>query len=413
MSGGKASHASRSKTYDVGAHGFMVVTLTSWKSTVLPYVLELPGFWLMFILHLAIWVSLQKGWLHQYEHYFEANGAFSIDAGHTKIVSGFTVFFEVFYTGQCYTRYFAMGNLVNDVFTNTHMFIMIFKAYLKDCNVNYCRLISRWMRAAVLLHFHELQSGPTDSEYWDRMCLLGVVRRDERAMLEGLNNTERLNKLLQWCMHTTHVAYNSVPKPPGPPCLAGMIEHLAAWRRSQISLLQCHRMPVPYVYFHLLNAMVLVTCFLWAFAMAANPSYFGPIIYCLAALLCIGMLEVAKTLSDPFGDDQVDFPLADWFDMFMPAHSYLVEDSFPSGFLEVALREEKAIRPPAAGSIEELLDAPGNWGNLLRPPQEVHWTDVIEDGPPHSVRSLGQSESQTERLMRGVAPRLINSTTSV
>jgi predicted membrane chloride channel (bestrophin family) len=70
------------------------------------------------------------------------------------------------------------------------------------------------------------------------------------------------------------------------------------------------KQPVPWPYFHLLNLMVLVTLSLVAYGLVG---YGNPIltffIHCIICTIFIGMKNLAVAMSDPFGDDAIDFNL--------------------------------------------------------------------------------------------------------
>merc|ERR1711933_532040 len=76
-------------------------------------------------------------------------------------------------------------------------------------------------------------------------------------------------------------------------------------------------LPVPFEYFHLLNLMVVINCFVWAWFMGTTASCFAPLCYFFANLIFMGMMDLASQLSNPFGADEVDFPLNDWVEDFM------------------------------------------------------------------------------------------------
>merc|ERR1712151_278648 len=65
---------------------------------------------------------------------------------------------------------------------------------------------------------------------------------------------------------------------------------------------------------------------MWAYAMAMDESIFGPCCYFFATFTFTGMLELAKMFSDPFGDDEVDFPVQIWCDKFLEDQLAYLED---------------------------------------------------------------------------------------
>merc|ERR1711908_242182 len=72
------------------------------------------------------------------------------------------------------------------------------------------------------------------------------------------------------------------------------------------------RFPVAFQYFHLLNLMVVVNISLAAYGLALTDSACSPISFFFAALIFMGMMELAAELVDPYGDDDIDFPMRHW-----------------------------------------------------------------------------------------------------
>jgi len=70
--------------------------------------------------------------------------------------------------------------------------------------------------------------------------------------------------------------------------------------------------PVPFPYFHLLSLMVCVNLILLAICMGFANSHLSCAVFLVADLVFLGMLEVSSAMTDPFGDDEVDFPIGHW-----------------------------------------------------------------------------------------------------
>eukprot|EP00930_Biecheleria_cincta_P054060 TRINITY_DN3995_c0_g1_i5.p1 TRINITY_DN3995_c0_g1~~TRINITY_DN3995_c0_g1_i5.p1 ORF type:complete len:384 (+),score=60.16 TRINITY_DN3995_c0_g1_i5:1349-2500(+) len=326
--------------YDSQEAGFFVVSMR-YTNTVLPAVSKIPGFWIFFLVHLFLWSNHRYEFIPNFAEMVKEGGPLFIDLGHLKIIGGITVFFEVFYTNQCYSRYFRMANTVNDIFQTAHKITLEQSTLLNKAGPQYSRLVARWIRAVLLLFFTELKHGPLQQSTWDEAVLHGLLRRDEVTALIGLGMPARNNRIAHWMMRVTLSAYEADGK--GPPVLMALMNRLIVLRDDMNMLLQTHRTPVPFVYYHLLNSMICINCALWAFCMSAIQSVFGPFIFLLASLLYIGMLEVAKAMSDPFGDDDVDFPLEVWYDKFIEGQREALSDyETPPTLFDEALKQELA-----------------------------------------------------------------------
>lgn len=324
--------------YDESEAGFFIVSMR-YTNTVLPSVVTIPGFWIFFMMHLFLWSNHRYEFIPSFAELVAEGGSLYIDPGHIKVIGGITVFFEVFYTNQCYTRYFHMCTTVNDIFQTAHKILLEQNTLLNKAGPQYTRLVARLVRAAVLLFFKELKTGALHQNDWDEAVQHGLLRREEATALAGLGMPARNNRLAHWMMRVTLAAYEVDGK--GPPVLMALMNRLILLRDDMNMLLQTHRMPVPFVYYHLLNSMICINCALWAVCMSAFESIFAPFIFLLASFLYIGMLEVAKAMSNPFGDDEVDFPLDFWYDKFIEAHKQALSDyETPPDAFAAALKQE-------------------------------------------------------------------------
>ena len=67
--------------------------------------------------------------------------------------------------------------------------------------------------------------------------------------------------------------------------------------------------PVPFQYFHSMALMIFLNLMLWAYALGIEDSSFAPAIFMSVQLMSQGIRELCAGPSDPYGDDEVDFPL--------------------------------------------------------------------------------------------------------
>merc|ERR1712194_324777 len=84
-------------------------------------------------------------------------------------------------------------------------------------------------------------------------------------------------------------------------------------------------LPVPFQYFHVLNLMITVNLSFWAYGMALTDSWFAPMIFVCAEAMYLGLLSLSSQLSNPFGEDEVDFPLGQWVSEYLDTTVTLVE----------------------------------------------------------------------------------------
>merc|ERR1739845_187245 len=77
---------------------------------------------------------------------------------------------------------------------------------------------------------------------------------------------------------------------------------------------------MPFQYFHIMNLMLFLNLFLWAYSLGCQDSLFAPIIYMFVQMMFQGLRELSTALSDPYGTDEVDFDLNDWI---MPVYTQM------------------------------------------------------------------------------------------
>jgi len=333
--------------YDPKAHGFLAVTLRCSRA-VFPVVLQKPGYWFFVLLNIFLWCALKFQLCYGYEELFEPGGLLFMDAAHMKIITGLLTFFEVFYTSQCYVRYFTMGTQVQDLFQTSMKCILEHKVYFSKAEPELIRTLARWQRACLLITFKELMhcnEGVFSRDQWDELVKIGALRQEERNILSTRRLLYVRYTLLHWMMVITNQA--DAVSSRGPPVLKGVMDRIVHFFDAQRLLWYTFNMPVPWVYFHLVNAMVSIQGLLGAISMAETPSLVGPIAFQLSFALFVGMLEVAKKMSVPFGGhDDVDFPMQDWFQAWSENQVGLVEQTVNLADFSLALEQAKQTADP-------------------------------------------------------------------
>ena len=114
--------------------------------------------------------------------------------------------------------------------------------------------------------------------------------------------------LLTWAMITLKENQQQLKGPPFAAAQSAVLKmRQAAYRlRNQLG------MPVPLPYLHALTILQNVTFALYSYAFLSFDSVLTPIILLVVIVVTVGMREVAVALSNPFGKDDVDFPVDKW-----------------------------------------------------------------------------------------------------
>lgn len=103
-------------------------------------------------------------------------------------------------------------------------------------------------------------------------------------------------------------------------------------------------MPVPFVYYHLMNVILALNILLLATVPAFFGSWYTVVPFAIAALIIMGLREVACALADPFGEDATDFPVPEFVNhAFDRAVCFLEATADPSS-RERVLRQVKGVQ---------------------------------------------------------------------
>merc|ERR1712216_643985 len=160
---------------------------------------------------------------------------------------------------------------------------------------------------------------------------LGLITEIEKDKLEMYcrklgNNAVPSFLLLQWGMELIRFATpNAIDRED---MLQGLYSSFYRIRSCQSKVTQIMDLPMPFQYFHIMNMMLMLNLLLWAYALGCQDSYFAPVIYMFVQMMFQGIRELSTALSDPFGDDEVDFPVTEWMICVYARMYGVLEDSF-------------------------------------------------------------------------------------
>lgn len=201
------------------------------------------------------------------------------------------------------------------------------------CSHQHCRLVARYISASVCLFFYELDSNLEDKE-WNEIQRLGLLRPEERKCLAQIRSPDVvLNSqvLLHWAADVASLGHaQAVKDEKAPPNMRkSILDKLSDCGRLQTQIADTMQLPFPFAYFHLLNAMIVVNLAFWSYGFGMTHSPLMSFVYVCSALIFMGMMELASELADPFGNDDVDFPVGVWAANLVERLALLVEYDFP------------------------------------------------------------------------------------
>merc|ERR1711879_903360 len=108
---------------------------------------------------------------------------------------------------------------------------------------------------------------------------------------------------------------------------------------------------MPFQYFHIMSLMLLLNLLLWAYSLALQDSYFAPFIYIFVQMMFQGIRELATSLSNPFGIDDVDFPLQDWIEKAYTTVYLILQSVDAAELKDPKLESRRMQRPAHAGRV--------------------------------------------------------------
>lgn len=331
------------------------------KGTIIPDVIRRWDFWFLMVMHVLLSVTFRTGYLDKEIHGFGSpHSIFGINWNDIKVITAMTTFFEVFYTNQCFSRYLGLYAVSGKITGLVYDLILILRIFAGRAGYAHTKLSVRFALVAIFLNFYEVHHGDSVSdEEWRTLMDHGLLRTSEKEMLVGLKKHQRSHVLLLWSADVAKEGLG-VAKAPGN-ALKQVLAPLLEMRADQQELLNTAALPIPFQYYHLLNAMVLFNLVLWGYAMAICESVFASLIYMMCSLIFMGMLELADELSDPFGDDEVDFPVMEWLEELLDGCHVMLQKNYKgaeNGWEEIAKTEANSGRITL--SVEKVIPAANN-----------------------------------------------------
>ena len=310
-------------SYSMQSPGWMLIC--SFHATILPVVLTRVELWLTVAAHLAL--HLHKTFVNE-----EFMDSWKFSVGDMGLSITLQVFLLAFFSDQCYSRYLSYydaccgmkGTLFNlsqllatelDKFPGKRWVAL--RYLVTSCMVTYMKVYDR---PGVSRHFKE--------EEWHRLVqsearYLGhpikikgkevvcppLLLEEEVAVAKNHSGNDVV--LFQtWAVKVVRDTFEE----------AGIELANSATYQTFITLVQELRsknasisntlgLPIPFPYFHALILLMYVNWGLLCIAFIDLDSHFSPVLLFLVIFVSVGIREVAVSLVDPFGLDEVDFPI--------------------------------------------------------------------------------------------------------
>lgn len=319
----------------------LFVTAFRCSYTVVPNVLGSFEFWFFFVIHLLVFGVSHCYRRFDVDEFKEHEKTFGLDWHSVNVISGITTFFEVFYANQCYARYLFLYKKANNAFTGVHDLCLYLRMFVGDTERGYSRLCARYVILAIMLHLNQVRGRDPEADL-EEFSALGYLQDLELSTLRKLPPDYRPGLVLTWFAAVSEQAFHhsgSTAK-----VLRPFHQKMVQLHNNLKDITDTMKLPVPFQYFHLLCTMVIMNLLLWASMMGMTNSFYSPFIYFCSSFIFVGMMELSSAMADPFGDDEVDFPVDDWIRRCAGLVVEVTERDYPGGqemMDTIALGEER------------------------------------------------------------------------
>lgn len=317
----------------------------------------------------------------------------------------FLMFMLIFYNGHCYDRYLMFYRSSMDVLRSSIFFIQeLIVSVPYDEVEKHRQVASRYILAAVYLFFMGVTGGAAKGAEWAELKRKGLLTKDEAHMLSEYPGRVTLT-LTSWAMQVVLKALDKDvfwedQKPHVAHVHNRLNVHMIAIIHSSNKVCYWLANPIPFLYFHLMNSILIVNFFVLGVAFAIFKTWMTLAAYGFAVLVYTGMRQVSIDLSEPFEQDASDFPVHQFLDYAFDHSVGLLEAfSHPDAY-DVVM---KSVETTAPFSNEELTRSTTqveyNYASSKANPFEWH--------KPMPFQQLG--ESKKKHLRRALTHMLVDS----
>jgi len=245
-------------------------------------------------------------------------------------LTGLMTFFLVFYTNNCFIRYFTLYAKARDMMGALYELVSECRLRLKD--KSHRRKVMKYVMAGVFSFFWEATEGGLSEEHLEVLRQRGFLNLTEVAFFSRLPLPVGAKSyiLLHWAQEVTLFALGKGNER----YLTQFQGKIFSVRRVQLDIHDTLKMPLPYQYFHIMNLMLLVNLSVMAISVATFQSRVGSVAFGFMLLIFLGIREMSTGMADPFGDDEVDFPVNSWLHELYKVCQSLLEYEYQVGVKE-------------------------------------------------------------------------------
>jgi len=291
-------------------------TMRKWKGTAFPLVVYQPVFWGFVIIHITCTVLFRIVKNHEGEYL--TNSLPNVSYSLVNSITALLIFFLVFYGSQCYQRLQMFYTQCVGLSGSSMNWIALVKVKISD-DENVKWNCVRMVLAANHMLYYSLNADhggpPLNDEEWEVILTRRLLSPHEKEVISSYGG-QKYFMLLVWAMQEVEAA---IARDATDATDARTADLLNSFREEAFKFRgHCGQItnwliqPVPFPYFHLIQLFMLFNLFLYSYTLVSDETMAGALgcfIYCVYVLMLFGLKEVAVAMSDPFGDDDIDFDL--------------------------------------------------------------------------------------------------------
>jgi len=267
------------------------------------------------------------------------------------LVQFFMTFFITFYNKHCFSRYNKLYDECMKIMDGAIFFVYEMTVSLGHTQLESHRVqATKYILATIYTFFMGITGGELTPKEWHECERKGLLTKAETEALAEYPGHSYTLVLSTWTMQVIDDALEN-------DCVwtkrSQRIAHLHNRLNNNIigMLSACHTVghivacPIPFPYYHLMNLVLVLNFILVACVLALLQSLFTIIPYMVVVLIFLGLREVATQLADPFGDDAVDFPVAEFLNYVTDQIVCLLEtfNRMDTGMLRDAVAKERGF----------------------------------------------------------------------
>ena len=277
-----------------------------WRGTVFPAVLCRPPIWGLTLIHcvfLYLHMRVEVDWG------MIVKGTPPDDV--SKVSTTFLVFFLVYYSGQCYNRYYQMYQKCMAMAGDVQCWVGLARVYFPQANADILWNLSRHMVASVYFLYFELGGLASDGgrviteAEWSVLFRSSLISESERKVLEKYRGS-RFFLMQSWALRLASDQCTKPDKAVGTD-IRSFETYVLSLRANGSAISNLLKQPVPFPMYHMLMLMLNVNLIVTSYAMIEANTIMSVPCFFIICFVCLGLKETSVALSDPFGMDAVDF----------------------------------------------------------------------------------------------------------